>query len=89
MPNTWYHNDSSDKIMYSKEHKIKKYKVLSSEHLDTYHYHGSWFEYDWEIEAINLETNEKETLKICTWRPYSELNGKIIEYDGQRFTVVE
>jgi hypothetical protein len=75
---------------------MKKYTVLSAEHIDTWHYHGSWFEYLWKLKLEDEEGNIKER-KIDTHTSFyykggaDYLVGKTIEVDEKfdLFEVVE
>lgn len=64
------------------------YTVVSAAHIDTYHYHGSWFEYTWEMILTDLNGN-RIIKKLDTWDTYHKLSGKVIEYDGSVFRVIE
>lgn len=68
---------------------LETYKVLESELIDSYHYHGSWFEYTWKLKLLdsNGDIVEKE---LDTWRGYPKLknlNGKVITYNGITFEI--
>ncbi len=68
---------------------LETYKVLESEFIDSYHYHGSWFEYTWKLKLIDSNGNIVEKT-LDTWREYPRLetlNGRTIVYNGNTFEV--
>jgi hypothetical protein len=65
-------------------------KVIKARKLDVHHYHGSWFEYVWEITFEDEETKTLYTWTMYTWNDYDSLEGKIITIkDDHRFEVME
>lgn len=89
MPNIWYHHPKHSDVRYFEENKVKeRYRVKESKFINSYHYHGSWFEYTWELNVEN-EHVKATTLKLCTWNSYKDLANKEIEYDGRLFVVVD
>ncbi|GAA4879571.1 hypothetical protein GCM10023310_69690 [Paenibacillus vulneris] len=66
---------------------IEQYEVISGRQIDVYHYHGSWFEYTWEL---TLRDNEGIIVKkdLDTWNNYNSLDGEKIEYDGYIFKAI-
>jgi hypothetical protein len=70
------------------EEKMKEeLQVLEGKFLDSYHYHGSRFEYTWELTLIDSEG--KITIrKLDTWREYKSLSGETIMFNGDVFEVV-
>jgi hypothetical protein len=78
-------NNSSTNVI---EKKVKEqYQVLEAKFINSYHYHGSMFEYTWEMTLLN---NKGETInrKFDTWRDYETLDGTTIEYNGNTFSVI-
>lgn len=78
----------------------KEYKVLKSKHIDTYHWHGSMFEYVWELTLKDLGGREKIKGRFYTDNDHafqgfhkppkgdSVLKGKtIIVKDDRRFDI--
>lgn len=65
---------------------METYKVLEAEFHDSYHYHGSCFEYTWKLKLEDSNGNVVER-KLDTWRDYNDLEGKVILYDGTTFNV--
>lgn len=68
----------------SEKKSIEVYTVLSAKHIDTYHFHGSLFEYTWELKLLDQFGNT-DTRKMDTWVDYRQLAGKKINYDGNVF----
>lgn len=68
----------------------KKYKVLEANIADVYHYHGSWFEYTWDL-TLQDENSQVIKEKLDTWYEYKpeQLVNQTIEYDGTTFDVVK
>lgn len=70
---------------YIPEKRIKElYIVISATHIDTYHYHGSWFEYTWDLILMDSKGN-RINKQLDTWNEYHKLSGSTIEYDGNVF----
>ena len=70
------------------EEKIKEeLLVFDGKFLTSYHYHGSWFEYTWELILIDSEGNFTSR-KLDTWKDYKSLNGETIMFNGDVFEVV-
>lgn len=88
MPNTWYHSGGSTPNIDQLLNKVK-YLVKHAERTDVYHYHGSWFEYTWEIEAENLEDGSSFKGKLETSTDYKGLLGKVISHSDGYFKVIE
>ncbi|MED3976132.1 hypothetical protein P4639_22300 [Priestia megaterium] len=66
----------------------RRYRVTEAKFIDSYHYHGSWFEYDWEMTLELVGVKIQRT--YSTWTEYKSLVGKVIEVDEQGlFKVVE
>lgn len=87
MPNIWFHESSNNWHSMNKERK-EYYTVVSAERINVYHYHGSWFEYTWNL-LLKSENGEDVRGEFDTWYNYQSLNGKMIEYDGNIFKVIE
>lgn len=67
--------------------KIKElYTVVNATHIYTYHYHGSWFEYTWDLILMDQNGNQINK-QLDTWDEYQRLTGSVIEYDGDVFRV--
>lgn len=88
MPNTFYHSGESTPNIEKLLNKVK-YLVKNAKRMDVYHYHGSWFEYTWEIEAENLEDGSVFKGKLETSTDYKSLIGKIISHSDGYFKVIE
>jgi hypothetical protein len=63
------------------------FEVIEGNFVDSYHYHGSWFEYTWDLILKNTY-GKIINKKLDTWRSYGELKGKRIEFDGTIFKVI-
>jgi len=63
------------------------YEVLDSKFIDSHHYHGSWFEYTWEL-TLKDSNGDIVTKTLDTWREYAFLNGSTIVYDGTKFNQI-
>ncbi|MGG1650524.1 hypothetical protein ABHN03_25325 [Paenibacillus sp. NRS-1775] len=68
--------------------KINKdvYTVLKVVSVEIYHYHGSWFKYEYDLDLLDAGGKVLK-MKIDSWNEYEDLLGKVIEYDGNVFTV--
>lgn len=72
---------------YISESKKEQYTVIKARHIDTYHYHGSWFEYTWDLDLIDSD-GKLVNKQLDTWGEHKSLVGKTIDYDGNVFKVV-
>lgn len=76
---------SSMAIPTNKEEKV--YEVLDSKFIDSHYYHGSWFEYTWEL-TLKDKDGKIVTKRLDTWSDYQSLNGSTIKYDGTTFNKI-
>lgn len=83
------YSDKKYSSPYIPEEKTQKiYTVMSAKHIDTYHYHGSWFEYAWELSLVDSQGNKVKST-MDTWDEHKQLTGKQIEYDGNVFRLLK
>lgn len=54
-----YSNSSGS--LYNDHKKKKRIKIAKAKRIDVYHYHGSWFDYTWELTSITDITHTVET----------------------------
>lgn len=52
---------SSSGSLYNNSKKKKHIRVAEAKRVDVYHYHGSWFEYTWELTSIADITHTVDT----------------------------
>lgn len=67
----------------------ERYRVLEATLVDSYHYHGSMFEYTWDLKLEDADGNITQQ-NLDTWRDYTpeQIVNKAIEHNGTTFTLI-
>lgn len=65
----------------------QRFKVIDAKRIDVHHYHGSWFEYTWDLTLKDC-LGKIVTKKLDTYKSYTTLDGKYIDYDGDVFEAI-
>jgi hypothetical protein len=82
-----YQNRKNSSVLIIEEKIKEHYRVIKGRLIDSYHYHGSWFEYTWELTLENSKGEIKER-KLDTWDDYDSLSAATIEFDGKIFKTI-
>lgn len=88
MPNNWYHDAKGRSVSYEKEKDDGIYTVVRSTFVESYHYHGSSFEYTWDL-VLRAKNGEELQKRVDTTSRYENLNGKTVELGRFGFDVVK
>lgn len=69
--------------------KTEQFKVCGAEFIDSYHYHGSWFEYTWKLQ-LEDKVGTVFVREMDTWVSYkpNELIGNMITYNQTVFELM-
>lgn len=66
----------------------KVYTVAKATQVDVYHYHGSWFEYTWDLTLVDEEGMEVKG-KYDTWTGFKNLEGKQIKLSNMEALIFD
>ena len=64
------------------------YRVIEANRVNVYHYHGSWYEYEWQM-VVEDEKGKRVAGCFSTSTSYDQLRGKNVRQGMFYFNVVE